>query len=218
MKMADNNDQTNIDSELIEMMKKAERFHGHSCPGLAVGVVASKIALENAKRADDEELVAIVENDACGVDAIQALTGCTYGKGNLIHKDYGKMVFTFYNRDSGSAIRLSMKPDAFARDPMAATKRKELAKKIRSGAASDSEREEHNRLREAHKIDILNQGEDLFNIKEIKIPAPEKARVFNDTICENCGEPMMSTRICEKDGKKLCIPCCKIDSLKDQDK
>lgn len=38
----------------------------------------------------DEEMVAIVENDSCAVDAIQVLTGCTLGKGNLIFRDYGK--------------------------------------------------------------------------------------------------------------------------------
>ena len=39
--------------------------------------------------AADEEIVAIVENDACGVDALQCVTGCTFGKGNLIFRDYG---------------------------------------------------------------------------------------------------------------------------------
>ena len=34
-------------------------------------------------RAEDEEIVAIVENDACGVDALQCVSGCTFGKGNL---------------------------------------------------------------------------------------------------------------------------------------
>jgi formylmethanofuran dehydrogenase subunit E len=38
-------------------------------------------------RAKDEELVAIVENDACGVDALQCVAGCTLGKGNLLFRD-----------------------------------------------------------------------------------------------------------------------------------
>jgi formylmethanofuran dehydrogenase subunit E len=62
------------------------RLHGHECPGLAIGyrmAAAGFEALESA-RAEDEELVAIVENDACGVDALQCLTGCTFGKGNLL--------------------------------------------------------------------------------------------------------------------------------------
>ena len=45
-----------------------------------------------------EEVVCITENDACGVDAVQVITGCTMGKGNLIYRGTGKMVFSFFNR------------------------------------------------------------------------------------------------------------------------
>src|SRR3990172_9068175 len=85
-------------------------FHGHSCPGLALGFRAAIAALKNMDMKDiseDEELVAIVENDSCAVDAIQAITGCTFGKGNLIFRDYGKHVYTFYNRRTDEGIRVS---------------------------------------------------------------------------------------------------------------
>ena len=92
-------------------------FHGHECPGLAIGFMAAKAGLAwiESTRAEDEEVVTIVENDACGVDAVQVLTGCTFGKGNLIHKDYGKQVFTFFNRDTGRAGALfaEIRRDAF---------------------------------------------------------------------------------------------------------
>ena len=83
-------------------------FHGHSCPGLAIGYRMSKAALAffSGSRAKDEEIVAIVENDACGVDAFQCLSGCTFGKGNLIFKDYGKHVYTLYNRSSRKGARV----------------------------------------------------------------------------------------------------------------
>ena len=51
-----------------------------------------------ARRAEDEELVALAENDACGVDAIQVVAGCAVGKGNLVLLDYGKPGYTFYSR------------------------------------------------------------------------------------------------------------------------
>ena len=67
------------------------KFHGHACPGLAIGYRVANLALkEFGLRARDEELVAIVENNSCAVDAIQFICGCTFGKGNLIFKDYGK--------------------------------------------------------------------------------------------------------------------------------
>src|SRR5512135_2351862 len=86
-------------------------FHGHSCPGLALGYRVSLRALREFKRrAEDEELVAIVENDSCAVDAVQVLTGCTFGKGNLFFRDHGKHVYTFGLRPSGRAVRVSRRP------------------------------------------------------------------------------------------------------------
>src|SRR3990172_4604312 len=84
-------------------------FHGHVCPGLALGFRVSKLALnELGGRSKDEELVAMVENDSCAVDAVQVMTGCTFGKGNLIFRDYGKQVYTFIKRPSGKSIRISI--------------------------------------------------------------------------------------------------------------
>ena len=87
--------------------KKCLDFHGHLCPGLSIGYRAAKVGLEwlAENRSADEELVAIVENDACGCDAIQVMTGCTFGKGNFIFKDHGKQVFTFFGRKSGKTLR-----------------------------------------------------------------------------------------------------------------
>lgn len=74
------------------------QFHGHECPGLAMGYKMATAAMNKlgSIRAEDEQIVAIVENDACGVDALQCVTGCTFGKGNLIFRDYGKHVFTIW--------------------------------------------------------------------------------------------------------------------------
>ena len=74
----------------------ARRFHGHSCPSLSMGIRVAEIALrEIGPHSTDEEVVCTTETDHCGVDAIQYLTGCTFGKGNLIHRDHGKSVFAF---------------------------------------------------------------------------------------------------------------------------
>jgi len=87
------------------------KFHGHVCPGTVIGYRAAKIATRefSSEKSVDEELVAIVENDSCSVDAIQVVTGCTFGKGNLIFKDHGKHVYTFINRKTGEALRISLK-------------------------------------------------------------------------------------------------------------
>ena len=81
------------------------QFHGHECPGLAIGYGMATAAMEklDSIRAEDE-LVSIVENDACGVDALQCITGCTFGKGNLLFRDYGKNIYTIYCRSSRAAV------------------------------------------------------------------------------------------------------------------
>jgi len=172
-----------------EDLQDAARFHGHLCPGLAIGYRATQAALERMGlgRSRDEELVCVVENDSCSVDAVQYLAGCTFGKGNLVFRDYGKQVFTFASRNRpGRGIRVSLRADAFPppgdEDPVA---RREKALR---------------RLLEA-------PVEDLFRVEEVDFQLPEEASIYPSLPCERCGEPTMQTRLVEVDGKRLCIPC-----------
>ena len=91
------------------------QFHGHTCPGLAIGFKAGKTLMGRlgVRKAPDEELVAVVEADACGADAIQVMTGCTFGKGNFIFKNYGKHAFSLMDRRKGKGVRACLRPDAF---------------------------------------------------------------------------------------------------------
>jgi len=45
-------------------IESVRKFHGHMCPGLAIGIRAAQIALrEIGPHSTDEEVVAIVETD-----------------------------------------------------------------------------------------------------------------------------------------------------------
>lgn len=47
-----------------EVAQEVAEFHGHMCPGLAMGIRAAEIALQEiGPHAKDEEVVAIVETD-----------------------------------------------------------------------------------------------------------------------------------------------------------
>jgi formylmethanofuran dehydrogenase subunit E len=87
-------------------------FHGHECPGLAIGVKACEAAAEKMGIgvSDDEEIVCVTENDACGVDAIQALLSCTFGKGNLLYRGTGKHAFSFFDRKNNKKVRVCLRP------------------------------------------------------------------------------------------------------------
>lgn len=88
------------------------QFHGHACGGLTIGYKAACYAAEllELSFSGDEQVVCIAENDACGVDAIQVILGCSVGKGNLLMKLRGKQAFSFYDRKSGKSVRMVLKP------------------------------------------------------------------------------------------------------------
>lgn len=198
--MTDNN----ILSE--KSFKKCADFHGHICPGLAIGYRAAMAGLDRLRenRSVDEELVAIVETDSCSADAIQVLTGCTFGKGNFIFKDHGKHVFTILGRQSGKGVRLALKEGALDPDE----RHRELMQKIRAGDALDAEQEEFKALHRNKTLELLKKPVDeIFTIKSTQTPLPEKARIEPSIPCDGCREPTMSARLVEKDGLKLCLDC-----------
>jgi len=159
-------------------------FHGHSCPGLAIGYRMTKAALAflSESRSTDEELVAIIENNACGVDALQYLSGCTFGKGNLIFKDYGKHVYTLYDRKTKKGVRVV----------------------FNDRNVSEAMRKDRDQL-----IDWLLSApeEQVVSLKEVQVDEPEPARIMKTVTCAFCGEGVMETRVKEIQGKPACIPC-----------
>jgi len=186
--------------------EKSVEFHGHICPGLVLGFKATVIALKElgVSRAADEELVAIVENDACGVDAVQVLTGCTLGKGNLIYRDYGKQVYTFGNRKTGEAVRVAVKPGIMERDP----EHRQLQDKVMKGGASPEEKELF--WQKHHDISqrILHLPDEEFcKVERVRLDFPKKARIFETIICAECGEGAMEPRVRVKNGKMVCLAC-----------
>ncbi|MBI4685198.1 MAG: TraR/DksA C4-type zinc finger protein [Nitrospirae bacterium] len=191
-------------------MKKLDevvKFHGHICPGLVLGYRVSVFALKNlGKRAKDEEIVAIVENNSCAVDAVQVMTGCTFGKGNLIFNDYGKQVYTFIKRPIAKALRISIDWTP----PHEIEKEKEMWKSYMRGNRSKTVLKAIHQ-RKTKKIDSILKAKDkdLFKIEYVKVPLPEEAKIYPSIRCEICKEDVMETRLRVKDGKMVCIPCFK---------
>jgi formylmethanofuran dehydrogenase subunit E len=170
-----------------EMLKNVKSFHGHWCPGLAIGIRASEMALKKLGHSSDEEIVAIAETDFCGVDAVQFLTGCTLGKGNLIIREYGKIAFNFYRRVDGRSFRIILRaPEEYYK-----------------GERSYADLVHH------EKATIIMQAEleKLFQTDNPIEPIPPAASVKNNLICDTCGEPFMETKARLHNGQILCIPC-----------
>ena len=160
------------------------QFHGHECPGLVIGYRMATAAMEalDSFRAEDEELVAIVENDACGVDTLQCVTGCTFGKGNLLFHDYGKQVYTIYSRSSRLGVRVH----------------------FHGNGIPESLREDRNALANW----LMSASNDrILSVSQTSIPEPEPAKIRDSMPCALCGESVMESRMRQLDNKPACIPC-----------
>lgn len=175
------------DSKII--WDKCVAFHGHECGGLTIGYKAALYAIELLKLASgkeeadscisgDEQIVCIAENDACGVDAIQVILGCSIGKGNLLFHIRGKQAFSFYNRNTKESVRLMLK-----KKPEGVTREQSLA------------------------YYQSCEPKDMFEVKETKIQLPEAARIFVSYTCDDCGETAGSNWIRLQGEKKLCLDC-----------
>ena len=155
-------------------------FHGHACGGLTIGYKAAVYAMEllGLTRAEDEAVVCITENDACGVDAIQVILGCTVGKGNLLFHLRGKQAFSFYERNSGRSVRLVLNPT-----PDFPDKERKFRYLQDTPAAA------------------------LFDKKETVLSLPERARLFVSKPCSCCGELTAESMLRLENGQLVCLDC-----------
>ena len=186
--------------------EKALAFHGHVCPGLVLGFRAAEIGLRELEielaAAQGAALVCWVENRACAVDAVQAVTGCTLGKANLVVADHGKQVFTFARRDSGAAVRVSLKRFDFGQDELAALQERVLA----GGGAAESKALARKREEISDFLLEMPEGE-LFDVRPVTVQLPPPQRVKTMTVCASCGEGVFEGWTRERDGRMLCPPC-----------
>jgi formylmethanofuran dehydrogenase subunit E len=196
----------------MKKFKDVIGFHGHACPGLALGYRVALCALSKlGDRAADEEIVAIVENNSCAVDAIQVVMGCTFGKGNLIFRDYGKQVYIFLRRPSqnmrartthGLRISVKWKPHEET------SREKTMWDQYMKGDRSDEVLETvHQRKSKKIKAILKARDEELFMVKKERVPLPREAEILLSILCERCGEKVMESKAKIKAGKIICMPC-----------
>lgn len=160
---------------------KCTAFHGHACGGLTIGYKAALYAAEllELRFSGDEQVVCVAENDACGVDAIQAVLGCSVGKGNLLFHMRGKQAFSFYDRATGRSVRLVLRPGPEGLDRAARFA-----------------------YYQAHA------PEELFDVKPAVIPLPAPAELFDSYVCARCGETAGANWVRMVDGAPVCLDCC----------
>ncbi len=174
-------------------LQRAIDFHGHLCPGLAIGYRAALAAARalGLSRSADEELVAVVENDSCSVDAFQVLLSTTFGKGNLKWLDHGKQVFTVTDRRQNRAVRV-----AFVGDHLRAK---------RADGSTD---------RDNFLAALLQSSESaILKVEEVPPAPPDLARIEPSLTCARCGEGVQESRSVKAGGRVFCRPCAREQGL-----
>lgn len=192
----------------IVPFSQAVKFHGHICPGLATGFYASHMAMLwlASEKSPDDETYAVLESCGCGADAVQAITGCTTGKGNLVIRDNGKQVYTFGIRGRAKAIRIALRPD-FAADRLDPGLL-ELSQKVSAGKASDDEIVElRHRIEGVCRAILESPGEAVFDIREVDASEPARQGMTATITCDKCGEPIAMSHA-KKAGNGYVCPSC----------
>lgn len=188
-----------------ELVRAVEQFHGHMCPGVAIGIQAALFALaELGRSSDSNDVVAIVETNMCAVDGIQYLLGCTFGRGNLVHLDHGKNVYSFVRTKDGKSLRLSVREGAWQRS----AEHEELLSKTRSGLATEPQRVRYWELQREVSQQILEMAADrMFQISHKPISLSQLPRDMHYRRCTKCGEMTNISRLTEAHEAQLCLPC-----------
>ncbi len=171
----------NLSPRMARLWEAAAAFHGHECPGLALGCRVAADALDHLGLAGpgrDEEIVCVAETESCAVDAIQVVTGCTMGKGNLLLRLRGKHAFSFYRRDAGRGIRILW-----------------LARL----------RDMPRRERTAHFLTA--PAADLYSLAPALLPLPGKALLSPSLACAACGEMTAEPYVRLREGQPYCPDC-----------
>ena len=171
------NNETKIDETAL--WQKCVAFHGHECGGLIIGFKAALYAIDllGIGFSPDEQVVCISENDACGVDAIQVILGCSAGKGNLLFHLKGKQAYSFYNRTTGKSIRLVLREMPIKKGVSKLEYMKDLP------------------------------PSQLFDVKEVNESLPEHARIFTSFPCSICGEITAAPMLRLSLGQRICPDC-----------
>jgi len=98
-----------------EFLKAALQFHGHECPEMVLGLRAGAAAMNwlGVERSVEDQLLALVQfpEAPCFGDGVQAITGCTLGKGNVRLIGRGPLSLTLIERATCRAVRVAPRGD-----------------------------------------------------------------------------------------------------------
>lgn len=185
------------ETSIDELLEECGRLHGHICPGQLLGVRMALLGcrlvdIDEPRGTDRKKLIVWVEIDRCMTDALSAVTGARLGRRSLKYFDYGKVAATFFNTESGKAVRVVALDDS-----------RELAN-TRFPQVENKKQRQLLAYREA-------ADEELFKIEDVSVKYDEMdapGRPRSRVACARCGEGINDGRECHNEIlETLCVPC-----------
>ncbi|QTA92566.1 FmdE family protein [Desulfonema magnum] len=203
------------ENDLSCCLIKTAEIHGHFCPGSALGVMASvyglrQAGLESLFAEGMENLMAVVEINACFADGIQAVSGCTLGNNSLVYRDLGRHAVTFAIRGEETGVRVRVRPDFRSCIDRAAPEFYPLMEKVIKNRNGSPEEEAafKEKGREAAFSLIQLPFEDLLMTETAEPDLPAYAPITESVFCSQCGEQVMATKVVSKGEETgLCLMC-----------
>ena len=194
---------------MLEIPQWVFEFHGHKCPFMPLGYRLGVFALKAMEldRAKDHDFWVISEMgvrhpQTCLIDGLQAATGCTYGKGLIRRRHFGKYGVLLSHPQKG-ACRISIKPEFIE---TLHQKGAEFFKVRKQGLQPSQVSPEV--ADQAIRPIVEARDEEMFTFAKLPGFRVEKPTGAWPRIrCDKCGEPVFEIYVRLKDGQKLCIPC-----------
>lgn len=187
------------DRDIATCLVKTAEIHGHYCPGSAFGVMATLMGLETLGGGTSlgmEDLMALVEINACFTDGVQAVSGCTLGNNALVFKDLGKMAVTFARRDGQNGVRVNMKGQIRDHVDRVRPEFFPLMEKVimaRQGSPEEEKAFRKMGCQAAFSL-IALPFDTYFEINPVKVTLSPYAPVVQSLVCPGCGETVMGTK------------------------
>ncbi len=181
--------------EFSQQLDKAVAFHGHLCTGQIIGVRIAMLGLRQLGLTDPlgedrKKLMVFVEIDRCATDAIMTVTGCRVGRRSMKVVDNGKMAATFFNIETGKAVRIVSRQDA----------REKAAAAYPDLSGNEAQIKAYRELPDL----------DLFSVADVKVAVKDEdmpGKPMGKALCQSCGETVLDKRDVLQDGRVLCRPC-----------
>lgn len=86
------------------------KFHGHECPGIAMGFKICEAAIKKLGiNPLNDEIICIAENNTCPADAIRFILGCNEKNNKLSFNLSENLTFSFFNKANNQKLKIQFK-------------------------------------------------------------------------------------------------------------